>query len=43
MQELLHLIGICPDSGAHFSLTKLFFLGTENILAILNYIKHLIK
>ena len=43
MQELLHLVGICPDSMSHLSILKVAIGGIENINTVLQYVKHILK
>lgn len=43
MQELLHALGICPDSYQHVSIVKAILLNSNELQYIYQYIKHLIK
>jgi len=43
MQELLHLLGICPDSNQHLSLLKALVASSQELQYLYQYLKHLIK
>jgi hypothetical protein len=36
MHELLHIIGICPDSLAHIDLLDIFILNYQNSVNLIN-------
>lgn len=39
MEQILHLIGLCPDSLTHLDLTDIFVCYYNEILSIINLIK----
>jgi hypothetical protein len=36
MHELLHIIGLCPDSLAHIDLLDIFILNYQNSINLIN-------
>lgn len=43
MQELLHAIGICPDSYQHFSVLKALLASSNELSYVYHYVKELLK
>ncbi len=43
MQEVLHFIGICPDSYQHTSLLKALLAGFEELSYAYQYIRYLFR
>ncbi len=43
MHEVLHIIGLCPDSFAHFDLIDLIVANYENLMYIKTNRRWLIK
>lgn len=43
MQEILHFIGVCPDSYQHVSILKALVTGFDELSYAYHYFKHLIR
>lgn len=43
MQELLHVIGICPDSYQHVSVVKAILANSQEFSYLYHYLKHLLR
>ena len=43
MQEMLHFIGVCPDSYQHISLIKGLMTGAGELVYAYQYLKHFLR
>jgi hypothetical protein len=43
MEQLQHLLGLCPDNNTHLSILKILMGGINDIYYAIVYLKHFLK
>jgi hypothetical protein len=43
MEQIQHLLGLCPDSIVHTSILKLLFVGVNDVYYAFLYVKSFLK